>query len=224
MPTPQSAQVTLPDVSTGQTQFLQQGAAIPAVASLLQNAANMDNQGFQSGVTAVDPSLTGNIGSVDALARQYALGGVDQDTRQAINRQQAYNAISGGYRAPDATAATGANPAASMMGAANAVAVGQQALQEQQQAPALENEAMSASLGLNPTHVDVGSTLISPAALQARQDQAAYYDNNLRNQAELINAGSQNQSNSQGISGAASGIGSLLKQGGGISGLFSGFG
>lgn len=223
--TPELQRLNLPSVTTGQTDFVKQGNNIPAIASLLQQAADLDNSGFQQGVTAVDPSLTGNIAGVDELARLYGLGAVSDDTRSAIDRATAYSAISGGFRGPDAdaTGAYGA-PGSSMQAASNAVRVGQTAQQEQQLAPQLTGEAMAASLALNPTHVDVGSTLISPAALQARQDAAAYYNNNLTNQAAILNSGSQAQSNTQSTNSLFSGLGGLLKGAGGISALFGGGG
>ena len=225
MSTPNLTRLTLPDQTTGQTQFMEQGAALPQVAALLQSAANMDNAGYQAGVTGVDPSLTGNIGSVDELARLYGLGAVSADTRAAIARNTAYNALQGGYRGPDADKTGGYNGSgASMQSAANAVQVGQTAQNEQQLAPNLTNEAAQASLALNPTHVDVGSTLISPAALLSRADAAAYYNNNLDNQIALLNAGSQAQSNTQGINAIFGGVGSLLKGAGGLSALFGGGG
>lgn len=210
-------------VNYGQQQFTSQGAALPAIASLLQNAADTDNAGYQRGVFGVDPNLKGNIASVDELARIYGLGGVSDDTRGAINRSTAYGALQGGFRGPDADATGAYNaPGASMQSAANAVKVGQTALSEQQQAPGLAAQAEAASLALNPTHVDVGSTLISPAAILARQDAADDYNNNLVNQARIINAGSAAQSNTQGMNAIFGGIGGLLKGMGGLSGLFGG--
>lgn len=208
------------DATYGQTQFTQQGAALPAIASLLGSAANADNSSYQAGIFGVDPNLKSNIGSVDELARVYGLGGVSDDTRGAINRSTAFNALQGGFRGPDATAATG--PVNSAQTAANAVSVGKTALNEQAQAPGLAAQAEQASLALNPTHVDVGSTLISPAAILARQDAADSYNNDLVNQSRIINAGSAAQSNTQGVNAIFGGIGGLLKGMGGLSGLFGG--
>lgn len=221
MPTPELKSLMPKGVSYGQEQFVSQGAAIPAIASLLQGAADMDNAGFQRGVFGVDPSLQGNIGSVDELARLYGLGAVSDETRSSINRSNAYNALQGGYGAPlsDAT-----GPANSMMDAANRVTVGQTALKEQEMAPQLATQAMQASLALNPTHVDVGSTLLSPAAILARQDAADVYNNELQNQARIVNAGSQQQNQTQGLNALFSGIGGLVKGVGGLSSLFGGKG
>lgn len=218
-------QVSLTPVTTGQDQFQRQAAGIPAVAALLQKTADLDNAGYQSGVFGVDPNLKSNIGSVDALARQYSLGGVSDDTRGAINRSTAFNALQGGYAGPLNDATGSGNTGANMQTASNAVQVGQTALNEQLQAPALTQQAAQASLALNPTHVDVGSTLISPAALLARQDAADYYNNQLTNQAMLVNAGIVTKGNQQAQQGAAGGIGGLLGGGGGgLSSLFSGGG
>jgi hypothetical protein len=216
----QQQQIHLGDVTQGQSQFQQQAAAIPEIAALLQKTANLDNSAYQKGVFGLDPNIQGNIASVDEMSRLYGLGAVDDETRAALNRQTAYNALQGGFRGPDATAATGGNPAQSAQSAAQAVAVGKEAINRQAQAPALAQEAAQASLALNPTHVDVGSTLISPAALLARQDAADYYNNNLSNQALLINAQGQATSNQQSGNAIASGAGGLLSGVGGIAGMF----
>ena len=224
MPAPtDQAQIHITPVTTGQDQFQQQAAALPEVAALLQKTANLDNSAYQKGVFGLDPNLQSNIGSVDEMSRLYGLGAVDDETKAALQRQNAFNALQGGYAAPLADATGAANPASSMANAAQAVSVGQEALNRQQQAPQLAQQAEAASLALNPTHVDVGSTLISPAALLARQDAADYYNNNLSNQALLINAQGQATADQQAINGgakAAGGIAGAAAGGGGMAGMF----
>lgn len=221
---PQLSQVKLSLPASGQTDFLKQSANIPLVAQLLQKTADLDNSAFQQGVFGVDPSLQGNIGSVDEMARLYGLGAVDDETRAALQRQTAYNALQGGYGAPLSDATGAYTPSSSMANAAQAVSVGQTAAREQAAAPALAAQALQASLALNPTHVDVGSTLISPGALLSRQDSAKYFNNDIENQMRLANAGIQQGQQTAAVNSAASGLGSLFKGMGGLSGMFGGGG
>ncbi len=213
------AQIHITPVTTGQTQFQEQAAALPQVAALLQKTADLDNAAYQSGVFGLDPNLKSNIGSVDEMSRLYGLGAVDDETRAALQRQTAYNALQGGYGAPLADATGAGGPSGSMASAAQAVNVGREALNRQQQAPELAQQAEAASLALNPTHIDVGSTLISPAALLARQDAADYYNNNLTNSASLINAQGQATADQQAINGGAKAAGGIASAAGGMGGM-----
>ena len=199
--------------SGAQQQFTQQGQLLPQVATLLQNAANLDNSAYQQGVFALDPALQGNIAGVDTLANQFARGYVDPQTQAAIQRQTAYNALQGGY------AESG------MADAAQRVAVARQAQTEQNESPQLQGEAMNQSLALNPTHVDVGSTLLSPAAILQRQDAQDAYNNQQRNQFAAANAalaakagGSSLGGIFGGAGGILSGLGKILGTGGGVFG------
>jgi hypothetical protein len=200
--------------SDAQAQFGQQGALLPQIGDMLNKVTDLDNTNFQNAVRGLDPRLAGNIGGVDNLAAQFGRGYVDPETAAAIKRQTAYQALQGGY-----------GGGSGMEDANYRVQLGKQALTEQELSPQLQGEAMNQSLALNPTHTDVGSTLISPAAILARQDAQDYYNQQLRNQFANVNAsfkaandagkGGSGMGNIMGMLGGSGGGGGMMGGGGG---------
>ncbi len=198
--------------SDSQRAFGEQGAMLQQIADMLNKTTDLDNANFQDQVLGLDPQLRANIGGVDTLAQQFARGYIDPETAAAMKRQSAYAALQGGY-------------AGSGMADANyQVQLGKQALTEQELAPQLMGEAMNQSLMLNPTHTDVGSTLISPSAILARQDAMDYYNQQQRNAFAGANAAFKAQ-NAAGQGG--SGMGNVMPMigkmfGGGMGGMMGG--
>lgn len=150
----------------GQGEFLQQGANLPAVSGVLQQANSIDNADYQKQASQFAPNLMGNI------------------KQSGVNT----SALLGGNLTPGVQSALG-KPGAT--GRDLGLTSDQLMLQGAQQLPGEERTAT----GLNPFNVTSTSTLQSPAALLARRDQEDMYNNSITNQ-NAIGKFNASQSNS----------------------------
>jgi len=199
--------VTLPDYMTGLTDYAGQSAVIPSMAETASMADALSNQAYQRGLSKIYPGLTSQIGQISNLASTYLSGIIPQDVQDQIQRATAQQAISGGY---GATSGMGRNLTARDLGLTS--------LSLQQKGTEMFGIGANAARALNPSFTPVSSLLFTPAQLLARQDQAAYYNNDIKNQQEIINSG--NQMAMQGYK-AAQGGSAMSGLGGGISSITS---
>lgn len=191
-------------IGQAQQQFAGQAGNLPAVAGLLGKASGMDNLAIRNRILADNPEAGTNTTATSALALSRSMGGLSEDTQDAIKRANAYAALQGGYAGStmqDTTLAL--NTAKARQGA-------------MAQAPKLNSAAFGMAEELNPVNPDVAATLIAPGAILKRSDQEQKYNADIRNQerlgdlaANFSNAKNQGSGISTGISGLMSGASSL---------------
>jgi hypothetical protein len=141
------------DVTSGQNQFLQQGAQIGNVSGVLAHANQIDNASYQKQASQFAPNLMGNV------------------------RQNAANTSSllAGQLPGGVAAATGKN-------GATARDLGLTSDQLMQQGAGQLGQETRTATGLNPFNETATSTLLSPSALLQRTDQANMYNLGIENQ------------------------------------------
>jgi len=190
---------------TAQQQFASQLGQLPAVAGLLGNASTMDNNAIRARIEAADPGALKSTAAASQLAFDRSMGGLQSDTVDAIQRANAYAAMQGGYGGSQ------------MSDDAMQLKTAQARMNAINQAPGLNQTAMSYAQELAPVNPDVGATLLSPGAILQRQDQLANYNSDIINQQRLgdlaAKMGSANQQGSMlttGIGGLTGGINNLI--------------
>jgi len=197
------------NVGQAQQQFASQLGQLPAVAALLGKSSSLDNLATQNRILADNPEAEANTTATSKLAEERSLGGLSQDTQDAIKRANAYAALQGGY-----AGSTMADTAGELRTA--------QARQKMiASAPQLNSQAFGMAEELNPVNPDVGATLLSPGAILQRSDQEQNYNTDILNQGRLAKAGvaagnAQQQGSllTTGVAGLMGGIGSLMRGGG----------
>jgi hypothetical protein len=197
-------QVQLPDFAVGLNQYTQQSQDLPGMAATAEMADSLANQSYQKALNQVYPGLTTQVSQISNLANQYLHGIIPQDVQDQVQRATAQQAIQGGY---GATSGMGRNLTARDLGLTS--------LNLQQMGTQMFGEGASAARALNPSFTPVSSLLMTPAQLLARQDQASYYNTDIKNQQEIINTG--NQMALQGYKSAQGTTNPLSGLGGGIS-------
>lgn len=196
-----------PDVA--QQEFGSQITRLPEVSALLGKASDLDNAAVQGRIAESDPNAASNTKSVSSLALSRSLGGLTQDTQDAIKRANAYAALQGGYAG------------SSMAGSAEDLKTAQARMGMINQAPQLNSTAMQMSKAFSPANPDVASTLISPEAILQRDDSEATYNNDILNQNALAQLGATAAGQQKQASSASTGISSMM---GGIGGMMGGGG
>jgi hypothetical protein len=199
--------VTLPDYMSSLSDYAGQSSIIPSMAETASMADNLSNKAYQQALGRIYPGLSSQISQISNLAGSYLSGIIPQDVQDQIQRATAQQAISGGY---GATSGMGRNLTARDLGLAST------SLQEM--GTKMFGIGANAARALNPSFTPVSSLLMTPAQLLARQDQAAYYNTDVKNQQEIINSG--NQMALQGYK-AAQGGSAMSGLGGGISSITS---
>jgi hypothetical protein len=199
-------QVQLPDFTTGLNEYATQSQSLPSMAATAEMADSLSNQAYQKALNQVYPGLTTQVGQISNLANQYLHGIIPQDVQDQVQRATAQQAIQGGY---GATSGMGRNLTARDLGLTS--------MNLQQEGAQLFGVGANAARALNPSFTPVSSLLMTPAQLLARQDQASYYNTDIKNQQEIINTG--NEMALQGFKTAQGGSNPLSGLGGGISGI-----
>lgn len=166
------------DVSSGQTQFLEQGAQLNDVANMLAMANRQDNDAYQKRILGINPSLAAGISANAANAKDYAAGVIAPDVQRKLDRDSAYSSLQGGF-----------GGGSGMQDAQQQVNTMKYRLNEQTtMAPEFATQSFNYANALNPTESNVADTLLSPAALLQRQDQLDMYNNQIANQQSELNA------------------------------------
>lgn len=158
---PTLSQVHLDPTTTGQTDFLQQGAALPQVKQTLNEADDLSNQMFQKNIAKFAPETSQTNKQIGTNAEDMLSGKVP---------------LSGAY-------ATGANGQP-----LSARDLGMTSDDLMTQGVGMAGSAMSGAQALNPFNHDVTDTLLSPGALLSRSDSHQYQANDIANQQALIRA------------------------------------
>lgn len=179
------------DVTEGQNQFLQQGAGIGGVSQTLQQANRIDNAAYQKQASEFAPNLMGNVAKNAANTSSLLGGNLTGGVQSALGK--------GGATARD---------------------LGLTSDQLQQMGAGRLGGEVNAATSLNPFNETATDTLISPAALLKRTDQANMYNNQIQNQ--QLQAKFNEQVSSDYARQALGMIGSL--PGGGIGKMVGGFG
>lgn len=193
-----------PDVA--QQEFGAQIGKLPDVAKLLGTASDLDNTAVTNRILSDDPNAGANTQATSELALSRSLGGLTQDTQDAIKRANAYAALQGGFAG------------SSMQTNNEALKIAQAKQQAVGQAPGLNSTAMSMSRAFTPENPDVAGTLISPEAILQRDDSEDTYNTDINNQYKLaqLSAVTAGQNKTAGnTAGAGAGIAGLLGGGGG---------
>lgn len=203
--------VNLSEITSGQNQFVNQGYQLPSVAALLSEAAKLDNQDYQDRLSSVDATILERVKRAGELALRASKGELTADQLARINEDAAYKALNAGT-AFSGTAAADKERATELA-----------RLQTISEAPSMLSTALPEAKALNPSVIDVGSTLISPAAITARDNAVETRNNQIENQERAIRASvtAANQSSLFGGIGRAAGgiLGNLDSIGNGVSNL-----
>ena len=123
--------------------------------------------------------LMKQITQIGSLASSYLNGVIPQDVQDQIQRATAQQSIQGGYGGTE------------MARNLTARDLGLTSMQLQQTGMGMSQTAASMAKGVNPSFTPVSSLLFTPAQLLARQDQANYYNTDIKNQQAIANAGNQ---------------------------------
>ena len=158
---PSLSQVHLDPTTTGQTDFLKQGAALPQVKQTLNEADDLSNQMFQKNIAKFAPEVSQTNKQIGANAEDMLSGKVP---------------LSGAY-------ATGANGQP-----LTPRDLGMTSDDLMSQGVGMAGQAMQGAQALNPFNHDVTDTLLSPSALLSRDDAHKYQANDIANQQAEINA------------------------------------
>jgi hypothetical protein len=170
--------LTLGPYTGGQQQFLEQGKNIGDVSRLLGEANKIDNLKYRQQAAQFAPNLFGNIAQNATNTSDMLSGNLTQGIQDTIGK-------------PGATGRDlGLTPYQLQLRGANRVGI--------------EGDTARKLTPFNETAMD---TLISPAALQQRQDQLDTQNNQILNQSKLMAAGASN-TNPLG-SGLAAGLGAF---------------
>jgi hypothetical protein len=205
--------VSLPSPTSGLAQYGQQAQDIPQVQQTATAADTSSNQAYQAMLSGVDPGLMSSISQIGSLANTYLSGQIPQDVQDQIQRATAQQSEQGGY---------GDTQMARNLTARD---LGLTSLQLQQTGASMAGTGMQMAGAVNPSFTPVSSLLMTPSQLQARTDQAAYYNTDIKNQQAIINSGNtaalqalqqrQSQTQSAGLtSGINSGISALFGKSG----------
>lgn len=169
--------VSLPGPAQAAGDYAQQAASIPGMESTASAADLASNQEYQKNLTSVDPDLMKQIGQIGSLATSYLNGQIPQDVQDQIQRSTAQQAQSGGY---------GGTQMARNLTARD---LGLTSMNLQQTGATLAGTGQTMAAAVNPSYTPVSSLLFSPAQLQARSDQANYYNTDIKNQQAIMNSG-----------------------------------
>lgn len=211
-PSPQKVNlqgISLQDIGYGTGAYINQAKDIPAMEATANQADTASNQAYQQALAQLDPNLKNQIGQIGSLASSYLSGIIPQDVQDQIQRATAQQSIQGGY---------GGTQMARNLTARD---LGLTSINLASQGASMAGTAAGMAKGLTPSFTPVSSLLFTPSQLLARQDQANYYNTDVKNQEALINSGNiqaaqaaQAASQQRQQAGASSGLSSIL------SGLF----
>lgn len=188
------------DITKGQAKFATQGPKLASVAALLQRASTLDNDEYRRRIAALDPSIRARIEQAGVLAEQAAQGFLPADVRARIKRDKDFAALQGGY--VDSGLAT----------AEQEKGIGLARLARIAEAPGLTDAALGEAKALTPSVIDVGSTLLSPAAITARDNAQEARRIDLLNQQRGLSSVLKLQQRQQLLSGIGS-LGRSVNQG-----------
>jgi hypothetical protein len=205
--------VSLSDPNAALGQYAYQETQLPGAAATANMADVLSNKNYQQNLLNVDPNLIKQISQIGSLATSYLGGQIPQDVQDQIQRATAQQSMQGGY-------------AGTQMGRNLTLRdLGLTSINAQQMGMNMAGVAAGMARGVNPSFTPVSSLLFTPSQLLARTDQAMYYNNDVRNQQQIINATGQLQqsiASSQAAQRSASGlqgiIGGLFGGGGGTGG------
>jgi hypothetical protein len=171
--------ISLPSAAHGFEEYNAQQSDLYGLNTTATAADAMSNQEFQDMLTKVDPDLMKQISSIGSLATSYLSGQIPQDVQDQIQRATAQQAMSGGY--------AGTQMARNL----TSRDLGLTSLDLQQKGIAASQTAANMARGVTPSYTAISSLLFTPAQLLARQDQASYYNTDIKNQQAIANAGNQ---------------------------------
>lgn len=154
------------DVTTGQNQFLTQGAGLPGVQGVLQQANKIDNASYQKDASEFAPNLMGNVAQNGANTSALLSGNLSTGVQDATGK----------------FGATGRD-------------LGLTSDQLMQAGAGQLGAETKTATGLNPFNETSTDTLLSPAALLKRQDSIDLKNNQIFNQQSLAQFGAQNTNN-----------------------------
>jgi hypothetical protein len=198
-------EVSLGDPNQYFGQYTQQLASFPGVESFTNKVNQADMDQYTKLLNQLYPGATTQLGTLSNLASSYLQGNIPADVQSQIQRATAQQSLQGGY------AGTG------MATNLTARDFGQTSMQLQQQGVNMFGTGVGIAKGMIPGYISPGSLLFSPAQLMARSDQLNYYNTDIRNQQQILNAGYEQMAAAmaqQSQQRQQSGLGSM------ISGLF----
>jgi hypothetical protein len=168
--------VDLQDPSAAFAYYLQQSGEFPAVAGFTNKVNQTDMQQYTNLLNQLYPGATKQLGQVSNIAQSYLQGQIPQDVQSQIQRATAQQALQGGY------GGTG------MARNLTARDFGTTSMQLQQTGLNMLGTGVGLAQSMIPGYINPGSLLFSPAQLQARQDQANYYNTDIQNEQQIVNA------------------------------------
>lgn len=171
--------VNLPPVGTGLLGYTDQSQYFPQVAGFTQQVNQTDLNNYTKLLNQLYPGATSQLGQISNLAGSYLQGQIPQAVQNQIRQATAQQAVQGGY------AGTGLQSTNLTDTLGIASAFGTQTGEQMYQAGTGAAENIMANAG----YISPGSLLFSPAQILARNDQEAYYNNQVQNQQQIINAG-----------------------------------
>lgn len=167
--------VQLSTIQQSQQTFLSQGGQLASVAALMEKAAKLDSKSYQDRLSAVDPTVLARTKQAGELAAKAAQGELTQDELDQIKDENAYAQFQGGYY--------GSGMAEAQLTKNTALA----RLQKMRTAPEILAQSLEEAKSLNPSTVDVGSTLLTPAAIRSRSNANEIRNNQIGNQQNVLN-------------------------------------
>jgi len=195
--------IDLPDVNAGLWGYINEAGSFPGVAGFTNQINQTAMQQYTQMLNQLYPGATKQLGQISNLAQSYMQGQIPQDVQSQIQRATAQQALTGGY---------GGTGMASNLTARD---FGQTSMNLQQQGVGLYGAGLNAAKSMIPGFINPGQLLFSPAQILARDDQKNYYNNEVQNQQQIINAGMAQQANAMQMAQQA-------KQQSSLGGIFSG--
>lgn len=163
--------------------FLGQQSLFPQLSQFTGQINQTAMQQYTNLLNQLYPGATTQLGQISNLANQYLSGQIPSDVQQQIQRATAQQALVGGYGGTG----MGRNLTARDLGLTS--------LNLQQTGLGMYEAGLGAAKGMIPGFINPGSLLFSPSQLLARTDQANYYNTDIHNQQQQLNAGFQQQQN-----------------------------
>jgi hypothetical protein len=179
--------VNLQDPNAAFYYYNEQAQQFPGVAAFTGQVNQTDMQQYIQMLNQLYPGVTQQLGQVSNIAQSYLSGqlpsSISASVQGDIARATAQQATQGGY------AGTGMARSLTLRD------LGQSAQSGLATGLNFYNAGLGIAQSLIPGYINPGQLLFSPAQLQARQDQQAYYNNEVQNQQQIVNAGLAQQSN-----------------------------
>lgn len=173
---PAASKLTLTSPTAILDQYLSQGSKVPALNDLATTLNTDANKDLQQQVSAVDPSLMGNLAKFGVNTTSMLAGNIPQDVIDKVTRNDAYQSLMGGF-------GSGSGMGKSL----SARDFGLTSLDMMQKGAGNLSLEDSLAQSLAPSRFTAGGMLLTPASLQNADYTVDQFNNGIDNQNALIN-------------------------------------